>query len=69
MTTVPLAPVALRQPTASGERPSSAERRRTAPAGRVCGHDGCTTRLSIYNFGSRCSLHASLDFEVVAPNH
>ncbi|MDE3085862.1 MAG: hypothetical protein KGJ77_03765 [Acidobacteriota bacterium] len=30
---------------------------RTFPRGRVCGHDGCETRLSIYNDSSYCSSH------------
>jgi hypothetical protein len=30
---------------------------RTFPRGRVCAHDGCGTRLSIYNEGRYCSRH------------
>lgn len=30
---------------------------RTYRAGRVCGRDGCETRLSIYNRASYCWLH------------
>ena len=33
---------------------------RRAVAGRVCDLDGCTTRLSVYNPGSKCSLHAPM---------
>lgn len=30
---------------------------RTFPRGRVCDHDECQTRLSIYNEGRYCSQH------------
>ena len=30
---------------------------RTFPRGRVCAHDDCLTRLSIYNDSSYCSSH------------
>lgn len=30
-------------------------------SGRVCGEDGCATRLSIYNDGDRCSLHQPME--------
>lgn len=30
---------------------------RVYPEGRVCEHEGCDTRLSIYNSGDNCSLH------------
>lgn len=33
---------------------------RTFAAGRVCTHVGCVTRLSIYNAGALCSVHAAL---------
>jgi hypothetical protein len=45
----------------SGERTSGTEtstRRRTSA--RVCQEKGCTTRLSIYNDGQHCSLHAPM---------
>ena len=32
---------------------------RTFAADRECSHEGCTTRLSIYNSGKLCSVHAS----------
>lgn len=32
---------------------------RRYPAGRVCAHDGCTTRLSRYNPSKYCALHAA----------
>lgn len=38
-------------PTASGRRS------RRAAAGRVCAHEGCETRLSIYNRATRCWQH------------
>ena len=28
--------------------------------GRVCAEPGCTTKLSIYNDGDHCSLHAPM---------
>jgi hypothetical protein len=44
-----------------GERISSIEgRTRRHTAGRVCERDGCETKLSIYNDGSHCSLHAPM---------
>jgi len=33
-------------------------RARTYGAGRVCAHEGCTTRLSAYNPSSICALHS-----------
>jgi hypothetical protein len=45
----------------SGERISSAESSaRRATSGRVCQEKGCTTRLSMYNDGQHCSLHAPM---------
>lgn len=45
----------------SGHRFTSAEGSRPkAKPGRVCREDGCGTRLSIYNDGSWCSLHAPM---------
>lgn len=35
--------------------------RRTLPPGRTCAHDGCGTRLSIYNPTPFCCLHGGLD--------
>ena len=32
---------------------------RTFGGGRTCQHDGCTTRLSIYNSGKLCAVHAA----------
>ncbi len=29
-------------------------------SGRVCGEDGCETKLSVYNDGAFCSLHAPM---------
>lgn len=45
----------------SGHRFTSAEgsTARSAP-GRICEEDGCGTRLSMYNDGSWCSLHAPM---------
>jgi hypothetical protein len=34
--------------------------RRRARAGRVCRAEGCGTRLSVYNDGAFCSLHAPM---------
>lgn len=48
-------------PSVSGHRFTSTEA--TTPrgkAGRVCEEDGCGTRLSIYNDGAWCSLHAPM---------
>ena len=33
---------------------------RRSKKGRVCDADGCETRLSQYNHGSHCSLHAPM---------
>ena len=33
------------------------KRNRTYPAGRVCGHPGCGTRLSVYNKSNLCWQH------------
>jgi hypothetical protein len=46
----------------SGERITSAvaPSRRFAK-GRICGENGCRTRLSIYNDESYCSLHHRLE--------
>jgi hypothetical protein len=39
----------------SGERSSRRWRK-----GRVCREEGCETRLSVYNDGAFCSLHAPM---------
>lgn len=31
--------------------------RKSYPRERICGHPGCGTHLSIYNDGTKCSLH------------
>lgn len=33
---------------------------RRSKNGRVCKEDGCETRLSMYNHGNHCSLHAPM---------
>jgi hypothetical protein len=44
-----------------GTRITSTERSsRRYKGGRVCKDDGCETRLSIYNDGKFCSLHAPM---------
>jgi hypothetical protein len=30
---------------------------KTFPCGRVCEHEGCSTQLSVYNYGSLCATH------------
>jgi hypothetical protein len=51
--------VYLHSETIVGEVPNDHDRppRRFA-SGRVCGHNRCGTRLSIYNNGYFCALHA-----------
>jgi hypothetical protein len=45
----------------SAERVSSADQQsRRYKSGRVCAEPGCRTRLSIYNDGAHCSLHAPM---------
>ena len=44
-------------PCAAPPTPRDARPNRIRTPGRVCEADGCTTRLSIYNRVSRCSLH------------
>jgi hypothetical protein len=39
--------------------PERGKTRSKAPRGRVCGHDGCVTVLSIYNASADCSVHES----------
>ena len=44
-----------------GERDGAPRRRaRRGPVDRVCAHPSCGTRLSIYNDGKHCSLHAPM---------
>jgi hypothetical protein len=38
---------------------------RTYAEGRVCDHDGCDTRLSVYNRSRHCWQHAELKFPVI----
>jgi hypothetical protein len=45
-----------------GHHPSPSS---TESSGRVCAHDGCETKLSIYNSSDHCWQHA----EVVFPNY
>jgi hypothetical protein len=40
----------------SGSRGSRA---RTYKSGRTCAHEGCTTKLSVYNPSPTCSLHTA----------
>ncbi len=45
----------------TGSRITSEERQaRRSRSGRVCQEDACPTRLSIYNDGKFCSLHAPM---------
>jgi hypothetical protein len=44
-----------RAPTSTGDESSVRAR-----PGRICGEEGCQTRLSIYNDGSFCSVHAPM---------
>ncbi|HUY22489.1 MAG TPA: hypothetical protein VMV22_09105 [Acidimicrobiales bacterium] len=37
-----------------------AHRVKAFPRDRVCEHEGCSTRLSVYNHGSRCAAHDRL---------
>ena len=46
-----------RQGRSAAEEEASAVRARP---GRICSEDGCQTRLSIYNDGSFCSVHAPM---------
>jgi hypothetical protein len=44
-----------------GSRITSTERSsRRYRTGRVCKEDGCSTKLSVYNDGIFCSLHAPM---------
>jgi hypothetical protein len=43
-----------------GERSASGERTSRDKATRVCQEKGCKTKLSIYNDGQHCSLHAPM---------
>jgi len=40
---------------------------RVFPGGRVCAHDGCSTRLSVYNRGDVCALHDRLGGALASP--
>jgi hypothetical protein len=45
-----------------GERITSVDgRTRRGSKGRVCVTEGCVTRLSMYNHGKHCSLHAPME--------
>ena len=46
-----------------GTRPGHLpEPSRRTPTGRVCGAEGCSTRLSVYNAGLFCWQHTELEF-------
>ncbi len=46
-----------------GQRPRELPRaNRTYAGDRVCSHEGCATRISVYNKGSHCWAHAPLRF-------
>jgi hypothetical protein len=48
----------MEQRVLSGERVISASTQsRQYPRGRICGEDGCKTRLSIYNESEYCAVH------------
>jgi hypothetical protein len=38
---------------------------RTYDEGRVCEHEGCETKLSVYNRAHHCWQHAELKFPVI----
>jgi hypothetical protein len=47
--------------TVSGSAITSTEGRpRRSKPGRVCREEGCSTKLSVYNDGAHCSLHAPM---------
>ncbi len=47
----------------SAKRPAGRPRRpKSYEAGRVCGGTGCETRLSRYNKGEFCHVHAPVKF-------
>jgi hypothetical protein len=49
-----------------GARPRELPRpNRTYGEGRVCAHEGCDTRLSVYNRAKYCWAHAPVRFPVV----
>jgi hypothetical protein len=49
-----------------GSRPRELPRpNRTYAQGRVCAHEGCDTRISIYNKSPYCWAHAPLRFPLV----
>ena len=52
----------MNETSVGGERFTSAEPSALrGPVGRVCDEEGCATRLSIYNDGSFCALHAPME--------
>ena len=49
-----------------GSRPRELPRpNRTYSEGRVCGHDGCDTRISKYNKAKFCWAHAPVRYPLV----
>lgn len=49
-----------------GSRPRELPRpNRTYASGRVCDHEGCETRISVYNKARHCWAHAPLRFPLV----
>ncbi|HSH58085.1 MAG TPA: hypothetical protein VK988_00265 [Acidimicrobiales bacterium] len=48
------------EPPASGATTGEDAPPMRARPGRVCQEEGCQTRLSIYNDGSFCSVHAPM---------
>jgi len=40
---------------------------KASPPDRVCEQEGCVTRLSVYNHGSRCAVHTHLGPAVCTP--
>jgi hypothetical protein len=49
-----------------GSRPRELPRpNRTYARGRVCAHEGCDTRISIYNKSPYCWAHAPLKYPLV----
>jgi hypothetical protein len=49
-----------------GSRPRELPRpNRTYAPGRVCAHEGCETRISIYNRSAYCWTHAPQKFPLV----
>ena len=49
------------QSSIRGQRPQGLPRAsQQFPAGRVCAHDGCETRMSKYNRRDKCWAHAEM---------